>query len=71
MAKCKECGNILGFVFDYASFCYMCALDLVNDGPGSPNYEEASDEYWQAQFKQDAINTPPFWKTPIIPESNV
>jgi hypothetical protein len=67
--KCKECGKSLGFVFDYDSFCYMCALNLMNEGPGFSNYEEASAEYWRAKFKQDAIDTPPFWKTPIDPAS--
>ena len=65
--KCKECGDLLGFVFDYDSFCYQCVIVLMVEGPGSPNYEEASGEYWRVQFDQWAQETPPFWKTPINP----
>ncbi len=65
--KCKQCDDFLGGSLDYDSFCYRCVVVLMAEGPGSPNYEEASGEYWRAQFDQWAQETPPFWKTPINP----
>ena len=72
--KCKECGDILGGILDYDNFCFDCVVDLMSSGvngsrPESSNYDEASGEYWRRQFKQDALDTPPFWKTPIDPAS--
>ena len=52
-------------MFDYDSFCFHCVLGLMAEGPGSLNYEKASGEYWQDQFDQEALETPPFWKTPL------
>tara|TARA_R110002020_G_C16037694_1_gene753428 strand:- start:65 stop:271 length:207 start_codon:yes stop_codon:yes gene_type:complete len=66
--KCKECGDLLGeSMFDYDNFCFLCVLGIMAGGSGSPNYEEASGEYWQEQIEQNALDYPPFWKTPIDP----
>ena len=71
---CKECGEALGGTLDYDNFCFDCVVSLmssvVNDGkPESSNYDEASGEYWREQFKQDAIDIPPFWKTPLLKDN--
>jgi len=66
--KCKECGDPLGgSIFDFDNFCYLCVLGLIVDGPGSPNYPEASGEYWQDVLDQNALNYPPSWKAPSEP----
>jgi len=53
-------------MFDFDNFCFHCVLGLMVDGPGSPNYEEASGEYWQDQLDQNALNNPPSWQTKEI-----
>jgi len=67
ITKCKECEDPLGeSMFDFDNFCFHCVLGLMVDGPGSPNYEEASGEYWQDQLDQNALNNPPSWQTKEI-----
>jgi len=67
--KCKECGDPLGdSMFDFDNFCFCCVLSLMHE-PFSPNYKQAADEYWQDQLDQNALDYPPFWKTPIDPTS--
>jgi hypothetical protein len=69
--KCKECGDSLGGSLDYDHFCFRCVnllmSEYINMGTESPNYEEASGEYYRKLFDQWAQETPPFWKTPIDP----
>jgi len=55
-------------MLDFDNFCFHCVLGLMVDGPGSPFYEEASGEYWQGELDKNALDHPPFWKTPIIKE---
>lgn len=66
---CKQCGDFMDQpMLDFDNFCFHCVLGLMVDGPGSPFYEEASGEYWQGELDKNALDHPPFWKTPIIKE---
>ena len=68
---CKECGDSLGGSIDYDHFCFGCVIRLMAERTNgdinseSPNYEEASGEYWREKFDQWARETPPFWQTPL------
>ena len=68
--KCKQCGDFLGSM-DYDHFCFRCVnllmCEYIYAGTESPNYGEASGEYYRKLFDQWAQETPPFWKTPISP----